>query len=53
LRRYAGSIFAVHNAYRSLDAYRVKEETENHHSVVADGRNGIDPDRFIQSGFIY
>jgi hypothetical protein len=31
----------------------VKKETGNHHPVVADGRDIIDPDRFIQSGFIY
>jgi len=31
----------------------VKKETENHHLVVAGGRDIIDPDRFVQSCFIY
>lgn len=47
------ALFTGHDAYRSLDASEVKKETGHPHPVVVDGRNVIDPDRFIQSGFIY
>jgi len=47
------AIFTAHDIYRSLDAAEVKKETGHPHPVIADGRNVIDPDRFIQSGFIY
>jgi UDP-N-acetyl-D-mannosaminuronic acid dehydrogenase len=47
------AVFTAHNAYRSLDASEVKNETGHSHPVVVDGRNVIDPDRFIQSGFIF
>jgi UDP-N-acetyl-D-mannosaminuronic acid dehydrogenase len=47
------AIFTAHDAYRSLDASEVKKEMGHPLPVIVDGRNVIDPDRFIQSGFVY
>ncbi len=47
------AIFTAHDAYRSLDASEVKKETGHPHPVIVDGRNVVDPDLFIQSGFVY
>jgi UDP-N-acetyl-D-mannosaminuronic acid dehydrogenase len=47
------AILTAHDAYRSLDALEVKKETGHPHPVIVDGRNVVDPDRFIQAGFVY
>ncbi|MGA7076615.1 MAG: nucleotide sugar dehydrogenase [Halobacteriota archaeon] len=49
----AMAIFTAHDAYRSLDALEIKKWMGRLHPVVVDGRNIIDPDLFIESGFIY
>jgi UDP-N-acetyl-D-mannosaminuronic acid dehydrogenase len=47
------AIFTAHDAYRSLDALQIKKLMRRPHPVAVDGRNIIDPDLFIESGFIY
>jgi UDP-N-acetyl-D-mannosaminuronic acid dehydrogenase len=49
----AVAIFTDHAAYRSLAAYAMKELTGKEHPVIVDGRNMIDPDAFIDAGWIY
>jgi len=49
----AMAIFTAHDAYRSLDALEIKKWMGRQHPVVVDGRNIIDPDLFIESGFVY
>jgi len=46
-------IFAGHRQYRSLDPGEVKILTGKKHPVIVDGRNMVDPDVFIENGFIY
>jgi UDP-N-acetyl-D-mannosaminuronic acid dehydrogenase len=46
-------IFAGHRQYRSLDPRQVKVLSGKKHPVVVDGRNIIDPDVWIDAGFIY
>ena len=46
-------IFAGHNQYRTLDPKQVKALTGKKHPVIVDGRNIIDPDACIETGFIY
>jgi UDP-N-acetyl-D-mannosaminuronic acid dehydrogenase len=46
-------IFAGHRQYRSLDPCEIKTLTGKKHPVIVDGRNIIDPDSFIEKGFIY
>jgi len=47
------AIFAGHRDYRSLDAEQLKSLMGKKHPVVVDGRNVIDPDVFIRTGFVY
>ena len=47
------AIFAGHREYRALDAVRLKSLMGKKHPVIVDGRNLIDPEVFIQAGFIY
>ncbi|MDN7013593.1 nucleotide sugar dehydrogenase [Methanoculleus sp. FWC-SCC3] len=47
------TIFTGHHHYASLDPARVKELSGKEHPVIVDGRNVVDPDAFIQAGFIY
>jgi len=47
------ALFAGHREYRALDAVRLKSLMGKKHPVIVDGRNLIDPDVFIQAGFIY
>ncbi|MGA2161233.1 MAG: nucleotide sugar dehydrogenase [Methanoregula sp.] len=46
-------VFAGHRQYRSLDPRQVKELSGKKHPVIVDGRNIIDPDAWIDVGFIY
>jgi len=47
-------IFTAHNEYKkALDPIRVKLIMDREHPIVIDGRNIIDPDKFINYGFIY
>jgi UDP-N-acetyl-D-mannosaminuronic acid dehydrogenase len=49
----AVAIFAAHHQYRTLDAARLHALTGRKHPVIIDGRNIIDPDAFIQAGFVF
>jgi len=46
-------IFAGHRQYRDLDPARLRDLSGKSHPVIVDGRNMIDPDAFIQCGFVY
>lgn len=46
-------IFTGHRMYYQLDSHKVRELSDSSRCVIIDGRNVIDPDVFIQNGFIY
>jgi len=46
-------IFAGHHQYRALNPKVLKNLSGKKHPVIIDGRNLIDADVFIQSGFVY
>jgi UDP-N-acetyl-D-mannosaminuronic acid dehydrogenase len=46
-------IFTGHSQYRSLDPLTVKKLCGTSRPVIVDGRNVIDPDAFIRTGFVY
>ncbi|MDD1719851.1 MAG: nucleotide sugar dehydrogenase [Methanoregulaceae archaeon] len=46
-------LFTAHNEYRCLEPSELKRLSGAVHPVVVDGRNLIDPDLFIASGFVY
>jgi UDP-N-acetyl-D-mannosaminuronic acid dehydrogenase len=46
-------IFAGHRQYKNLDPVEIRKLTGKVHPVIIDGRNIIDPDSFINQGFIY
>ncbi|MCX6690566.1 MAG: nucleotide sugar dehydrogenase, partial [Methanoregula sp.] len=46
-------IFTGHTAYKSLTPSDVKDLCGKDHPVIIDGRNVIDPDIFIQNGFVF
>ncbi len=46
-------IFTGHSEYRSLDPVKIRKSTGKIQPVIIDGRNVVDPDRFIQEGWIY
>jgi UDP-N-acetyl-D-mannosaminuronic acid dehydrogenase len=46
-------IFAGHHQYKGLRAAALKKLSGKKHPVIIDGRNMIDADTFIKSGFIY
>ncbi|MDG6244959.1 MAG: nucleotide sugar dehydrogenase [Methanolobus sp.] len=46
-------IFTGHKEYFSLQPSLIKELTGKEHTIIIDGRNVIDPDPFINSGFVY
>jgi len=46
-------IFTGHSVYRSLNPVKMKELTGKMRPVMIDGRNMVDPDRFIQAGWVY
>ncbi len=49
----AVAIFAGHREYNGLGARAVRESCATQHPVIVDGRNVIDPGRYIAEGFIY
>ena len=49
----AVAVFTGHTRYRSLDPVWCRELSGHSHPVIVDGRNIIDPDAFIQEGWIY
>lgn len=46
-------IMTGHDLYRTLDPVRVKAIAGCDRPAIIDGRNMIDPDRFIRAGFVY
>jgi UDP-N-acetyl-D-mannosaminuronic acid dehydrogenase len=46
-------VFTAHDEYRTLDPVELKDRAGREHPLIVDGRNLIDPDSFIQSGWIY
>jgi len=46
-------IFTGHKQFMDLHAGKIKNLTGVEHPVIIDGRNVIDPDAFIQEGFVY
>lgn len=46
-------VFTGHNEYKALNPAMVKKMCGNVHPVIVDGRNMIDPDAFISTGFVY
>lgn len=47
------AIFTAHRQYYSLDPSELLSIVSKIHPVIVDGRNVIDPDRFITEGWIY
>jgi UDP-N-acetyl-D-mannosaminuronic acid dehydrogenase len=46
-------IFAGHHQYKNLDPVKIRKLSGKAHPVIIDGRNIIDPDSFVNQGFIY
>ena len=46
-------IFTAHRHYFALDPAWMKKISGEEHPVIVDGRNVVDPDLFIQAGFVY
>jgi UDP-N-acetyl-D-mannosaminuronic acid dehydrogenase len=46
-------IFAGHQQYKNLNPLKIRKLSGKAHPVIIDGRNIIDPDSFINQGFIY
>ena len=46
-------IFAGHNQYKNLDPKTIRTLSGKAHPVIIDGRNIVDPDSFINQGFVY
>lgn len=49
----AVAIFTGHSEYRYLDPVKMRNLTGKIRPVMIDGRNMVDPDRFIQAGWVY
>jgi UDP-N-acetyl-D-mannosaminuronic acid dehydrogenase len=47
------AILTGHDQYFNIDADMLKESMNQDHPVIIDGRNVIDPDVFINKGFVY
>ncbi|OPX72379.1 MAG: UDP-N-acetyl-D-mannosamine dehydrogenase [Methanoregulaceae archaeon PtaB.Bin108] len=47
------AIFTSHKEYRMLDPVALKQGMGTAHPVIVDGRNVVNPDAFIQQGWIY
>ena len=47
------SIMTAHHEYFKLDPIRLKELTGQKNPVIVDGRNVVEPDKFIDMGFVY
>lgn len=46
-------VFTGHNEYKTLSPLEVKHLCGKERPVIVDGRNVIDPDLFIDAGFVY
>lgn len=46
-------IFTGHKQYFSLKPEYIKQKMNKEHPIIIDGRNVVDPDKFINAGFIY
>ena len=46
-------MLAGHSAYFNLKADRVKKISGKKNPVIVDGRNVVEPENFIEKGFIY
>jgi UDP-N-acetyl-D-mannosaminuronic acid dehydrogenase len=46
-------IFTSHKEYYYLNPVKLKSICKTDHPVIIDGRNVIDPDKFIECGFVY
>jgi UDP-N-acetyl-D-mannosaminuronic acid dehydrogenase len=46
-------IFTGHSEYRSLNPVKMRERMGKKRPVMIDGRNMVDPDRFIQAGWVF
>jgi UDP-N-acetyl-D-mannosaminuronic acid dehydrogenase len=46
-------IFAGHHQYKTLDPRVMKQLSGKKHPAIIDGRNMVDPDAYINNGFIY
>ncbi|MCQ1535111.1 nucleotide sugar dehydrogenase [Methanosarcina sp. KYL-1] len=49
----AAVVFTGHSMYFALGPEKLKEFMEKARPVVVDGRNVVDPDAFIEAGFVY
>jgi UDP-N-acetyl-D-mannosaminuronic acid dehydrogenase len=49
----AAVIFAGHRQYYSLEPQQLQELSGQAHPVIVDGRNVVEPDAFIDAGFVY
>ncbi|MEN6519416.1 MAG: nucleotide sugar dehydrogenase [Methanospirillum sp.] len=47
------ALFTGHSQYAALDPGHVKALAGREHPVIVDGRNVVDPDAFIEAGFVY
>jgi len=47
------AIFTGHDNYKKYSALQIKELTSKIHPAIIDGRNIIDPDEYINNGFVY
>lgn len=46
-------VLTAHNEYKTLTPEELKAMTKNEHPAVIDGRNIINPDSFLDNGWIY
>jgi len=49
----AVAIFTGHSEYRALDPVKMRSLTGKIHPVMIDGRNMVDPDQFIEAGWVF
>ncbi len=47
------AILTGHSQYQALKPRKIKKLTGLQHPVIVDGKNVIDPDAFINEGFVY
>jgi UDP-N-acetyl-D-mannosaminuronic acid dehydrogenase len=51
----AAIIFTGHSEYKNIldNAFKIKDIMRKEHPIIVDGRNIIDPQKFIYNGFVY
>ncbi len=47
------AVFAAHDSYMKLNSEQIKDLVGLDYPAIIDGRNIINPDEFINNGFIY